>query len=136
MNLLDEGSVAIVEETDIVTVRQTVREAAGQIGLGVTDVTRVVTAASELARNVFKYGNGGSMTWKLLESEFAEGIELTFQDKGPGIPDIEQALQDGFSTGGGLGMGLPGAKKLMDEMSVDSSPQIGTRVVVRKWRSI
>jgi len=136
MNLLDEGSVAIVEETDIVTVRQTVREAAGQIGLGVTDVTRVVTAASELARNGFKYGNGGSMTWKLLESEFAKGIELTFQDKGPGIPDIEQALQDGFSTGGGLGMGLPGAKKLMDEMSVDSSPQIGTRVVVRKWRSI
>lgn len=136
MNLLDQGSVPIVEETDIVTVRQTVREVAGQIGLGVTNVTRVVTAASELARNVFKYGRGGAMTWKIVETEFSKGIELTFQDQGPGIPDIEQALQEGFSTGGGLGMGLPGAKKLMDEMTVESSPKSGTKIVVRKWGNI
>jgi serine/threonine-protein kinase RsbT len=117
-----------------VSARRAVREAATQLGFGVTDVTRIVTAASELARNVFKYAGQGVMRWRPLEEGRQRGIELRFEDHGPGIEDVGRALEEGYSTGGGLGMGLPGARRLMDEMEIHSAVGQGTTVTLRKWR--
>jgi serine/threonine-protein kinase RsbT len=128
------GEVTIGSEPDIVVARRSVREVTARLGFGVTDVTRIVTAASELARNAFKYAGGGVMRWRLLEKDNLAGIELCFEDKGPGIADVDQALVEGYSSAGGLGMGLPGAKRLMDEMEINSEVGKGTRVIVRKWR--
>ncbi|HXH09550.1 MAG TPA: anti-sigma regulatory factor [Alphaproteobacteria bacterium] len=129
-----EGKVAINSEGDIVIARKIVRDVAIAIGFGVTDVTRIVTAASELTRNVFRYAGSGIMSWRLLNVGEHIGIELTFEDHGPGIPDVEQALEIGYTTSGGLGLGLPGAKRLMDEMAIQSEVGKGTRVTVKKWR--
>jgi serine/threonine-protein kinase RsbT len=129
-----EGKVRINSEGDLVTARKTVRDAAMAMGFGMTDVTRIVTAASELTRNVFRYAGSGVMYWRKLNSGDHVGLELTFEDSGPGIPDIEQALEMGYTTSGGLGLGLPGAKRLMDEMEIDSEVGKGTRVTVKKWR--
>ncbi len=134
MSSLDQRTVAIKVESDIVSVRQAVREAATKLGFGSTDTTRIVTAASELARNVFKYAGGGAMVWSEIQNGTTAGIELRFEDKGPGIMDVEEALQEGFTTGGGLGMGLPGAKRLMDDLTITSQPGQGTIVIVKKWR--
>ncbi len=128
------GEVDILDESHIVTVRKTVRDAAVQLGFGVTDMTRIVTAASELARNVYRYAGSGVMRWSVLEMEDQIGIQLVFEDRGPGIANIEQALTPGHSTSGGLGMGLPGTKRLMDEMEITSQVGAGTTVLVRKWR--
>lgn len=128
------GEVSIRIERDIVTARQSVREVANRLGFGVTDSTRIVTAASELARNVFKYAGGGVMRWRLLQKEQTAGLELRFEDQGPGITDVGLALGEGYTTSGGLGMGLPGAKRLMDEMEIESEVGKGTVVVVRKWQ--
>ncbi|HLG14595.1 MAG TPA: anti-sigma regulatory factor [Blastocatellia bacterium] len=129
-----QPQVRIDSEGDIVLVRRTVREAATRLGVGITDVTRIVTAASELARNVFHYAGTGVMRWRMLEANNSIGIELTFEDQGPGIPDLDQAMKEGFTTSGGLGLGLPGAKRLMDEMEIESRVGEGTTVIVRKWR--
>ncbi len=126
--------VMIVDESHIVTVRKTIRDAATHLGFGVTDVTRIVTAGSELARNTFHYAGGGVMRWSELENGDKVGIQLIFEDHGPGISNIEQALEPGYSTSGGLGMGLPGTKRLMDEMEIHSEVGVGTKVTVRKWR--
>jgi serine/threonine-protein kinase RsbT len=134
MNDETQGEVRIEDESHIVTVRKTVREAATRLGFGLTDVTRIVTAASELARNVFHYAGSGVVGWRALDSGSNTGIELTFEDHGPGIANVEQAMQEGYSTSGGLGMGLPGAKRLMDEMEIRSEAGKGTTVVVKKWR--
>jgi serine/threonine-protein kinase RsbT len=123
----------IKEEKDIVSARRMVREAATQLGFGPTDVTRIVTAASELARNIFKYAGEGVMRWRRIESGSRFGIELQFVDRGPGIQDIDLALQGGFSTSGGLGMGLSGAGRLMDDLEIESAPSQGTVVTLRKW---
>jgi len=128
-----DGRVAIESEGDIVDVRKAARGAAETLGFGVTDVTRIVTAASELARNVYLYASSGILQWRRLETGGKVGIELKFEDNGPGIADIEQAMKTGYSTGGGLGMGLPGAKRLMDEMELGSEVGKGTTVTVRKW---
>ncbi|HZD55991.1 MAG TPA: anti-sigma regulatory factor [Anaerolineales bacterium] len=133
MSAGEQGEVSISSESDIVAARKVVREAAMKMAFGITDVTRIVTAASELARNVFQYAETGTMHWRIVENEEYWGIELSFEDQGPGIADIEEALQAGFSTSGGLGFGLPGAKRLMDEMEIESSAGAGTRVTVRKW---
>jgi len=130
----DRGSVPIDDESHIVTVRKTTREVATRLGFGITDVTRIVTAASELARNVFHYAGTGVMRWSILDEDTRIGIELTFEDHGPGIADVEKAMQEGYTTSGGLGMGLPGTKRLMDEMQIQSQIGQGTTVVVRKWR--
>jgi serine/threonine-protein kinase RsbT len=130
-----KGEVSIKSEGDIVVARRTVREAATALGFGVTDVTRIVTAASELARNVFKYGGGGVMHWRHLQDSGRPGLELVFVDQGPGIPDIALAMQEGYSTGRGLGLGLPAAKRLMDEMHIDSAVGRGTTVTTKKWRA-
>jgi serine/threonine-protein kinase RsbT len=127
------GEVRINSEGDIVTARKVVRDVAMTMGFGVTDVTRIVTAASELTRNVFRYAGSGVMQWCTIDAGDSIGIELTFEDHGPGIPDIERALELGYTTSGGLGLGLPGAKRLMDEMEIKSQVGQGTRVTVKKW---
>jgi serine/threonine-protein kinase RsbT len=128
------GEVCINSESDIVTARKIVRDAAIVMGFGVTDVTRIVTAASELTRNVFRYAGSGVMHWRTVNAGGAVGLELTFEDHGPGIADIERAMEAGYTTKGGLGLGLPGAKRLMDEMEIESEVGRGTRVTVKKWR--
>ncbi len=125
--------LTIESEGDVVSVRKTVRNAAEALGFGITDVTRIVTAASELARNISLYAGVGTMRWCQLDTSSSIGIELKFDDRGPGIADIEQAMETGYSTGGGLGMGLPGTKRLMDEMEIRSEFGKGTTVIVRKW---
>jgi len=126
--------IRIQTEGDIVLTRRVVREAATKAGFGNTDVTRIVTASSELARNIFKYAGGGVMRWRSLEDNGRRGIELLFVDQGPGIPDIELAMQEGYSTGDGLGMGLSGAKRLMDELEIQSMVGQGTTITLKKWR--
>jgi len=130
----EHGTVPIVVEADIAVARRVVRDVAGKIGFGVTETTRIITAASELGRNVFKYAGKGLMHWQTLQKGTASGVELRFEDHGPGIADLDAAMREGYSTGGSLGMGLPGTKNLMDEMDVRTSPGEGTTVVVRKWR--
>jgi len=130
---LQEGEARIDDEVDIVKVRKLVREAAHRIGFGVTDVTRIVTAASELARNVYRYAGSGTMHWRLIIKNTQVGIELIFEDKGPGISDIGQAMGMGYTSGGGLGMGLPGVKRLMSEMEIQSEVGCGTIIKVIKW---
>ncbi len=126
--------VALKTETDIVAVRKSVRETATSLGFGITDVTRIITAASELARNVFLYAGSGVVRCRVLNSSDKVGIELIVEDHGPGIADIDQAMQPGYTTGRGLGYGLPGAKRLMDEMEIESEVGKGTKVTVKKWR--
>ncbi len=134
MNVQSEGEVQIREEPDIAVARRAIRDIATKLGFGVTETARIVTAASELGRNVFKYAGKGVMRWRALSNAENTGVELLFEDRGPGIADLEAAMREGHSTGGGLGMGLPGAKRLMDEMEIDSAIGKGTRVTVRKWR--
>jgi serine/threonine-protein kinase RsbT len=127
--------VAISTEGDIVAARRAVRALAVELGFGLTDVTRIVTAASELARNIFKYGGGGVMRWRRMEDGGRPGIELQFIDHGPGIADIHLAMQEGYSTGRGLGLGLPAAKRLVDEMDIRSAVGAGTQITLKKWRA-
>jgi serine/threonine-protein kinase RsbT len=134
MSVRDHGEVKIQTEPDIAVARRAVRDVATKLGFGVTETARIVTAASELSRNVHKYAGRGVMHWRALTNGQANGLELRFEDHGPGIPDVAEALREGHSTGGGLGMGLPGAKRLMDEMEIHSAVGQGTIVTVRKWR--
>lgn len=131
---LPAGEVLVDSEASIVTVRRAIREVVTALGFGITDVTRVVTAASELARNIYCYAGTGRVRWRVLERGGARGIEVVFEDRGPGIADVDLALREGWSTSGGLGMGLPGSRRLTDEMDLVSSPGQGTTVTVRKWR--
>jgi len=121
-------------EIDVVNARRAVTDWARDMGLSALDRTKAVTAASELARNTVVYGRGGVMSLEAVRDGIRIGLRLTFADKGPGIPDIERALQDGFSTGGGMGLGLPGARRLMNEFAVDSTEGVGTTVTITKWK--
>jgi len=125
--------VAIASDGDLVAVRKQVRLMAVEIGFGITDVTRIVTAASELARNILRFADHGHMTLKCLDSSNGPGLELIFTDQGPGIEDLEQAFGEGFTTGGGLGLGLPGTRRLMDEMDVQTESGKGTIIRIAKW---
>ncbi|MFM8442220.1 MAG: anti-sigma regulatory factor [Methylococcus sp.] len=130
----NEGEMPIGNENDIVMARKTVREVTSALGFGVTDVTRIVTAASELTRNIYLYAGSGVMRWRIINGAHpSPGVELIFEDHGPGIADIEQAMQPGYTSGKGLGMGLPGSKRLMDELDIHSAPGEGTTVKIRKW---
>ena len=129
-----EDSVPLTKEQDIVTARQFVRKLAQQCGFSLIDQTKFVTAASELGRNAVKYGGGGEMRWQTLQNGARVGVRLTFVDEGPGIANVEQALTDGYTTGGGLGMGLSGAKRLVNEFSIDSAPGKGTSVTITRWK--
>jgi serine/threonine-protein kinase RsbT len=119
---------------DVVRARQRVRDVAVGMGFSLVEQTKLVTAASELARNTVEYGRGGDMTIERVDAPGSPGIRLVFSDQGPGIPDIELALRDGYTTGGGLGMGLGGARRLVSEMTIDSTPGAGTRITVTKWK--
>ncbi|MEH1821068.1 MAG: anti-sigma regulatory factor [Nostoc sp.] len=127
-------TIDIQSSTDVVLVRQSVRHLAVEIGLGLVDQTKIVTAASELARNTLDYGGGGTVKLETLQEGRRRGLRLTFEDRGPGIPDIELALKDGFTTGNGLGMGLGGAKRLASEFEIQSVVGEGTRIIIVRWK--
>ncbi|MDQ7996285.1 MAG: anti-sigma regulatory factor [Luteibacter sp.] len=133
MSVLKSGSQAVRIEQDVVLARQTARKLAVECGLRLVDQTKLITAASELARNAVIYGGGGDMDWEILEEERRKGLRLVFRDEGPGIPDLKLAMTDGWTSGGGLGLGLTGAKRLVDDFSVESTPGVGTRVMICKW---
>ncbi len=119
---------------DVVRVRQLARSLAVDSGLSLVDQTKIVTAASELARNALDYGGGGCLVAEIVENVGRRGVRLTFEDRGPGIADIATALKDGFTTGKGMGLGLGGARRLSNEFYIDSSPGHGTRVTIVRWK--
>jgi serine/threonine-protein kinase RsbT len=133
MSVVGSETIPIESEPDMVTVRRRVREAAARTGLSLVDQTKLVTAASELARNTLIYGGGGTMQLETLNGPRL-GVRLIFVDQGPGIPDIDLALRDGFTTGAGLGLGLSGSKRLVNEFEIDSKVGQGTRVAVTRWK--
>ncbi len=126
--------MSIQSSADVVLVRQAVRQWAVELRFSLVDQTKIVTAASELARNTLDYGGGGMVKLEALHEGIRRGLRLTFEDKGPGIPDIELALKDGFTTGGGLGMGLSGTKRLVNEFNIVSEVGKGTCVTITKWK--
>lgn len=134
MQVIDQDSVPLQNETDIVHVRQMVRKLCLEIGFGLVDQTKMVTAASELARNVVKYAGSGRMRWERLTKDARKGLRLHFEDQGPGIADINQAMTDGWTTGGGLGLGLSGSKRLVNEFEIESTLGQGTRVTITRWK--
>ncbi len=121
-------------DDDIVRMRQAVRSIAIETGLSLVDQTKLVTAASELGRNTRIYGGGGSVKIEKVDNGIRRGVRLTFEDHGTGIPNVELALKDGYTTGGGLGLGLGGSKRLCNEFEIDSRPGEGTRVMIARWK--
>lgn len=119
---------------DVVSVRHLVRRWAVELGFTLVEQTKIVTAASELARNMIDYGGGGTLLLEALEDGIRKGLRLTFEDQGPGIPDIQAALRDGFTSGSGMGLGLGGAKRLSNEFDIRSAPGQGTRVMIARWK--
>jgi serine/threonine-protein kinase RsbT len=119
---------------DVVRVRSRVRALAMSLGLGIVDQTKIVTAASELARNTLDYGGGGEARLDIVEAGRRRGLRITFEDRGPGIADIDLALTDGYTSGGGLGLGLSGAKRLSNEFEITSIAGQGTRVIITRWK--
>jgi serine/threonine-protein kinase RsbT len=127
-------ALPIASDDDIVRVRQRVRDWAVSLGFSLVDQTKLVTAASELARNTLVYGLGGTLLIESLLNDSKRGLRLTFEDHGPGIPDIDLALKDGYTTGSGLGLGLSGARRLSQDFQLTSKPGQGTRVVIGRWK--
>ena len=127
------GRLPLRTEHDIVMARQHVRKVAQELRFSLVDQTKIVTAASELARNALVYGGGGDMDWEVVENGAKRGLKLAFVDQGPGIPDLDLALKDGWTSGGGLGLGLSGTRRLVNDFELDSAPGRGTRVVITRW---
>jgi serine/threonine-protein kinase RsbT len=125
--------IEVGSDQDVVRVRQLVRTVAVDVKLSLVDQTKLVTAASELARNTLVYGGGGTVEVSRLENGRRKGIRIVFADRGPGIPDLDLALTDGYTTGGGLGLGLSGARRLVDEFDIDTRVGEGTSITVTKW---
>ena len=134
MPAVREESVAIHSDEDVVRIRQLTRRWAVELGFSLVDQTKIVTAASELARNTLVYGGGGITRLVALQDGGRRGLRLVFEDKGPGIPDLQQALRDGFTTGSGLGLGLGGARRLSSEFDIASTPGQGTTVSITRWK--
>jgi serine/threonine-protein kinase RsbT len=134
MTVAHKDALEIRDETQVVRVRQVVREWAAKLGFSLVEQTKVVTAASELARNTVIYGGGGVAQLETIQENGRRGLRVCFVDEGPGIPDIELALRDGFTTGSGLGLGLGGAKRLVHELDIDSAPGRGTRITMTRWK--
>jgi serine/threonine-protein kinase RsbT len=134
MTVEKERELKLASSEDVVMVRQAVRQWAGELGFSLVDQTKLVTAASELARNAVIYGGGGIARVEALWNGSRRGLRVTFEDNGPGIADIQQAMKDGYTTGTGLGLGLGGAKRLTDEFEIRSCPGEGTRVWFIRWR--
>lgn len=129
----ERRTLPIRSSDDVVRVRQQVRALAVEVGLNLVDQTKIVTAASELARNTIDYGGGGQATLEPIREPGRRGVRLIFEDQGPGIPDVELALKDGYTTGAGLGLGLSGAKRLSNEFLIESHIGAGTRVIIARW---
>ena len=132
--ILSSGELPLKNEHDIVLGRQTVRRLAQGQAFSLVDQTKLVTAASELARNALIYGGGGTLKWEVLKEGIRGGVRLTFQDAGPGIANVELALTDGWSSGSGMGLGLSGARRLVNEFELQSTVGSGTRVTVTRWK--
>jgi serine/threonine-protein kinase RsbT len=128
------GEAPLRSEHDIVVARQIVRKLTQELGFSLVDQTKMVTAASELARNAFIYGRGGTMTWEKVARPDRVGLKLRFADEGPGIPDLDLAMTDGWTSGSGLGLGLTGAKRLVNEFEIDTKVDGGTRVTISRWK--
>jgi serine/threonine-protein kinase RsbT len=128
------GDTPLGSEHDIVLARQLVRRLSQELGFSLVDQTKMVTAASELARNALIYGGGGQMHWERVEEGAHRGLRLTFSDQGPGIANLELAMSDGWSSGTGLGMGLSGARRLVNQFEIDSKVGEGTRVIITRWK--
>ncbi len=129
-----EGSMPIRSENDVVTSRQLVRRLTQQLNFSLVDQTKMITAASELSRNTLIYGGGGDMQWRLHQEGIRAGLTLSFVDQGPGIPDLELAMRDGWTSGNGLGKGLSGSKRLVNEFELVSTVGQGTRVTITRWK--
>ncbi len=134
MIALRDDTLSIRTSDDVVRIRQEARTRAVEIGLGLVDQTKIVTAASELARNTLDYGGGGTARLQIVQNGMRKGVKLTFEDHGPGIPDIDLALKDGYTTGSGLGLGLGGARRLSNEFEIHSKVGEGTRVSITRWK--
>lgn len=128
------GSLPLRSEEDIVLGRQKVRTLTQQLKFSLVDQTKMITAASELSRNTLVHGHGGDMRWELLDDGVRRGLRLVFEDQGPGIPDTRLALTDGWTSGTGMGLGLPGSKRLVHEFELQSTPGQGTRVSIVRWK--
>jgi serine/threonine-protein kinase RsbT len=128
------NSLALRTQDDIVLARHTIRKIVQELGFRLVDQTKIVTAVSELARNTVVHGGGGMLQWEMVSEAGNSGIRLIFSDEGPGIADIELAMKDGWSTGKGLGMGLSGSKRLVNDFKIESSAGAGTRVTIAKWK--
>jgi serine/threonine-protein kinase RsbT len=124
----------LITDQDVVLSRQAVRKLTQQLGFSLVDQTKMITAASELSRNTVIYGGGGQMRWEIVANGVRRGLRLWFEDRGPGIPDIEQALTDGWTTGKGLGMGLSGSRRLVSEFEIRSAVGEGTCVTITRWK--
>lgn len=134
MNVEKSATIPVKAAEDVVRVRQAVRVQAVESGFSLVDQTKLVTAASEIARNTVEYGGGGTLLLESMRDGIRRGVRLTFTDNGPGIPNIERAMADGYTSGGGLGLGLSGAKRLSSEFEIESKPGQGTRVMLGRWR--
>jgi serine/threonine-protein kinase RsbT len=134
IRVLRSESFPIRTSEDIVIVRQAVRTQAVSLGFNLVDQTKLVTASSELARNTLDYGGGGAAQLEVIQNEQRAGLRVVFEDQGPGIPNIERAMSDGYTSGSGLGLGLGGAKRLSHEFEISSKPGAGTRVSILRWK--
>jgi len=134
MTVVKREQMPLQSSGDIVMARQRVRQWATELRFSLVDQTKLVTAASELARNVLDHGQGGEMTIEVVNGLAKTGLKLVFEDKGPGIPDIEMALKDGFTTGPGMGLGLGGSKRLVNDFAIESEVGKGTRITVVRWK--
>jgi len=135
MQMTIKESMAIQQERDLVYCRNRVKEIAAKIGMGIVNQTKLITATSEIARNMLRYAGGGNVKVEVVTRGKQEGVQLVFEDSGPGIPDISKAMQDGFTTGKTLGLGLPGAKRLVNEFAIQSVVGKGTTVKILKWKN-
>lgn len=129
-----EGSMPLRSEHDIVMCRQTARKLTQELKFSLVDQTKMITAASELSRNTVVYGGGGEMRWEIVSNGIRQGLRLHFEDKGPGIPDVKQALTDGWTSGSGLGVGLSGSKRLVNEFEIRTEVGVGTCVSITRWK--
>ena len=135
MVTLNKESMSLVREVDVIPFRNRLKEIATKIGMGLVNQTKLITAASELSRNMLRYANGGVITLEIISKGRENGIRLTFRDEGPGIANVEQAMKDGFSTGKSLGLGLPGTRRLVSDFHIDSKVGVGTVVTIIKWKN-
>jgi serine/threonine-protein kinase RsbT len=133
MTVRSSGTHPVHIEQDVVMARQLARKLAQECGMRLIDLTKMVTAVSELARNTMVYGGGGDMDWQIIDEGVRSGLRITFRDEGPGIPDLKLAMTDGWTSGSGLGLGLTGAKRLVDEFELDTAPGAGTRITITRW---